>query len=330
MGIIQINQIDNYTICIDNIYMTIQQLEYVQAVIKHGSFSKAAEACFVTQPTLSSQISKLERELGLYLLDRMRRPVGPAPGTGEILERARSAIQQLKTIPILAAEYHESVAGELRIGIIPTLSQYLLPLFLDRYLEAYPDVKVKISELKSDDILNSVLNSELDCGILALPTGAEGLMEHPLFYEEFYVYFGPGDQEKGRININDLSRDELLLLTDGHCLRDQVVDLCGPPSTRRNHRVEFETGSLESLKCLVEQGMGYTLLPELSLSEISGDKRCRVHPLGPVPPVRRIGMVSHPAFLRPKLHTSFSDAILDGLPEAIRNKKVNSFLPWRG
>ena len=309
--------------------MTIQQIEYVLAVIEHGSFSRAAEACFVTQPTLSAQITKLEQELGIFLLDRINRPVGPAPGAEEILDRARAGILSIKSIPALAEEHSNSLSGELRVGIIPTLSQYLLPLFLESFLKEFPDLHLKISELKSEDILRGIKEFHFDCGIIALPAKAEGLLETDLFFEDFLVYLPPGDRASGRIDINDLKRDELLLLTEGHCFRDQVIDFCGNSGSGNKARIEFETGSLESLKKLVDQGVGHTLLPELSILDMPGAFRERVHPIGPVTPSRKIGLVSNPAYIRPGLLKLFENAIKASLPVDIREKKNETFLPWR-
>ncbi len=314
---------------IDNIYMTIQQIEYVLAVIEYGSFSRAAEACFVTQPTLSAQISKLENELGIFLLDRLRRPVGPAPGAEEIISRARTAITSLNLIPAIADEHRNSVSGELRVGVIPTLAQYLLPLFLETFLDRYRELTLKISELQSEDIIKGIKDFRLDCGIIALPSGVDELSEKTLFYEEFLVFLPPGNQKSGRIDIADLKREELLLLTEGHCFRDQVIDLCGSTADSGKARIEFETGSLESLKKLVNKGIGHTLLPELAIVDMNPEAGKRIHPLGPVTPSRKIGMISNPAYIRPKLLEILTDAIIDSLPPEIRNRESDTFLPWR-
>jgi len=309
--------------------MTLLQFEYVLAVIEHGSFTRAAEACFVTQPTLSAQIAKLEQELGMSLLDRVRHPAGPAPGAEEILSRAKSAIQLFQSIPALADEQRDSITGELRVGIIPTLAQYLLPLFLESFLKDFPSLHLKISELQSEEILKQIRDFALDCGVLALPTKEYGLSERPLFLEEFFAYLPPGNSGTGRIDVSSLKREGLLLLNEGHCFRDQVVELCGPAQNYKPARIAFETGSLESLKKLVDQGIGHTLLPELSILDMDGERRSRVHPLGPVAPLRSVGLVYHPAYSRPKLIDLFSSAIKDGLPHPIKNRKSEVFLPWR-
>jgi LysR family hydrogen peroxide-inducible transcriptional activator len=309
--------------------MTIQQWRYVLAVIDHGGFSKAAEACFVSQPTLSSQIMKLEDELGIALFDRLVRPVQVSPAAEEFVERARSAIQSLAALPAMAADSGGNVSGALRVGVIPTVSQYLLPLFLRDFLDAHPELHIEITEAKSADILTAIRKFELDLGILAPPADQQGLRTRPLFYEEFLVYLPPGGGNPGRIEISGLDRKEMLLLAEGHCLRDQIVDLCSLRNERRKSRVEFETGSLESLIALVDQGLGYTLLPELAAATLDGEQRKRCHRIVPAAPVREIGMVYHPAFVRPSLLEKSAEAIVAGLPEKVRRNSAEHRVPWQ-
>jgi len=309
--------------------MTIQQFEYVLAVIKHGSFSRAADACFVTQPTLSAQISKLEQELGLVLIDRLARPVAPVPGAIEILRRAREAVQLFKSIPSLAAEESGTFEGEFKIGIIPTLGQYLVPLFLEGFMKDFCSLRLTVSELQSDSILDQVRDFRLDCGILALPTKSEGLDEVPLFLEEFLAYLPPGRESSERINVDSLKGEGLLLLNEGHCLRDQILEICASSRGEGASRLAFGTGSLESLKKLVDQGVGHTILPELSVADMDAARKTRVHPLGPIAPLRSIGLLSHPANSRPKLLGHLAKAIKEGLPPAVRNRRNGAVIAWR-
>lgn len=309
--------------------MTVQQIQYVLAVIEHGNFTQAAEACFVTQPTLSVQILKLEEELGIKLLNRQSKPVTAAPGAKEIIERSRSALQLLHTIPQIAAAKRGDLSGTLSIGIIPTLSQYLLPLFLRNFLLAYPDLHLEISEKQSSEIIRGIQEFKLDCGILALPVGKEGLIENRLFHEEFLAYMPPGQKAEENLSLARLDLKQMLLLTEGHCLRDQIVDICGSPEKRQQSRLEFETGSLESLKKLVDQGMGFTLLPELSSRELSQEQKARLVSLGPLPPMRQIGLIYHPSYSRPKLLNGLSKAIVKALPKKVRENKAEFFVPWK-
>lgn len=309
--------------------MTIQQWRYVIAVVDHGGFSRAAEECFVTQPTLSSQIAKLEDELGLTLFDRLSRPVRPAPAAQEIIDRARTAIQTLASLPLIAAGQSSELSGTARVGIIPTLSQYLLPLFLREYVDAHRQLHLEISEAQSEAMLAALRRFDLDVAILALPAERKGLEHKTLFYEEFLVYLPPGASHPGRIDLRGLDRSEMLLLAEGHCLRDQIVDLCGLTEERRTSRVEFETGSLESLISLVDQGLGYTLLPELAAATLTRPQRRRCHRVAPAAPVREIGIVYHPAFARPSLVASLGEAITRSLPERVRANPGTSRVPWR-
>jgi LysR family hydrogen peroxide-inducible transcriptional activator len=309
--------------------MTVQQWQYVLSVIDEGSFSRAAAACFVTQPTLSIQIAKLEDELGLPLIDRLSRPLRAAPGAVDIIDRARTSLQLLGTIPELASERASDFRGRFSIGIIPTLSQYLLPRFLREFIDDHPGIHLEISELQSADILHGVRNFRLDLGILALPAEGEALVRRRLFYEEFLVYLPPGGGYRERIDITGLDRREMLLLAEGHCLRDQIVDFCGFSEERRSSRIKFETGSLESLISLVDQGLGYTLLPELAALGLSEDRKRRCRPLAPAAPVREIGAVHHPATARPLLASAVADAIVSSLPEKVRGNGSAHCIPWQ-
>lgn len=309
--------------------MTVQQWRYVLAVIDQGSFSKAAEACFVSQPTLSSQIAKMEDELGITLFDRLSRPVRPSPAAAEIIDRARTAVQSLAALPALAADKRSEIAGTARIGVIPTVSQYLLPLFLRAFLDAHPGLHLEISESQSTVILEAIRRFDLDFGILVPPAAPDGLEHRTLFYEEFVVYLPAGGGHADRIEITGLNQREMLLLAEGHCLRDQIVDLCGRTAERKKNRVEFETGSLESLIALVDQDLGYTLLPELATETLTEEQKRRCRPIAPVAPVREIAIVYHPAFIRPSLIEKTAAAILDGLPEKVRNNTGNTCVPWR-
>ncbi|MFW5686516.1 MAG: hydrogen peroxide-inducible genes activator [Spirochaetota bacterium] len=309
--------------------MTIQQWRYVLAVIDNGGFSRAAEACFVSQPTLSSQIAKLEAELGIPLFDRLSRPVRPSPAAEPLIERARTAVLSLAALPAIAADTGDRMSGTVRIGIIPTLSQYLLPLFLRGFLDAHPDLHLQITEAQSAAILTGIRRFELDYGILAPPVDPRGLKQRTLFFEEFLVYLPPGVRQPKKIEITGLETSEMLLLAEGHCLRDQIVDLCGLKTEREKSRVEFETGSLESLIALVDQRLGYTLLPELAAATLTSEQQQRLRTISPAGPVREIAMVFHPALVRPAVLEQTATAINDALPRKVRENTATSRVPWR-
>ena len=266
------------------------------------------------------------------LLDRNRKPVSATPTGHEILVRAREAMTILQDIPSYVEERKQDLSGTLRLGIIPTLSQYLLPLFLQPFLEAHRGLDIEIHETDSEHMLEELREIRLDCGILALPTGVTGLTERPLFYEEFMAYLPP-DHPQGdggaSIILDRLGWDEMLLLSEGHCLRDQVIDLCGR-SRERSNRLAFETGSIESLKALVDQGLGYTLLPELATANLPSEREAQLYRLAAPRPSRRIGLVFHPGLVRVRLLEALEEAIMAGLPEKVRrNQATAGWVPWR-
>ncbi len=329
------DEVDPIFNLIDTVYMTIQQWEYVINVADRGSFTAAAEDCNVTQPTLSAQIAKLEDELGVVLIDRAARPMRASADARDILRQAREALQIMQAIPVMAAEQRSSLGGSLRIGIIPTLGPYLLPRFLGDFISAHPNLKMSVSEINSDDIIEGIRADRLDIGILALPSGTSGLVEESLFLEEFYAYlppgfaYGDGKTPAGRVDIRRLGWEGMLLLTEGHCLRDQIIDLCKIPERRRSNALEFASGSLESLKLLVERGLGYTLIPELAASGENRESKCHILPLASPAPARDIGILRHPGFIRHSLLAHLKEHISRSLPESIRRAKNLTTVPWK-
>lgn len=307
----------------------MQQIRYLLAVLDQGSFSRGAEYCHVSQPTLSSQIAKMEEELGMELLNRLTKPISPAPKARELIRSARAAYQGFDSLGLLAQEARGSRGGKLRLGIIPTLAPYLLPLFIKAFLADHPDLKLEIREAQSEDILGQIEDFQLDVGILALPSGHGGLVERSLFMEEFVAYMPPGPWPQKTVELSRLDWDEMLLLTEGHCLRDQVLDLCGKPTLESQRPVSFETGSLESLIKLVDLGMGYTLLPELATLDFPKEKTDRLLYLEPQPPVRDIGLVYHPAYPRKSLVDQVKSSITMASMPKLRPKGESRYLPWR-
>lgn len=208
--------------------MNLQQLEYIIAIDKYRHFVKAAEACFVTQATLSMMIKKLEEELEVKIFDRSKQPVVPTDIGEKIILQAKITLQHAQKIKELINEEQDKISGELRIGIIPTLAPYLLPLFLPSYLKNYPLVKIQISELTTEEIVQRLERNEIDAGILATPLENKILIEKPLFYEQFVVYASKEEQFRNKkyLLAEDIDVNRLWLLEEGHCLRSQVINLC--------------------------------------------------------------------------------------------------------
>lgn len=310
--------------------MTIGQLEYLVAVDRHGSFSKAAEQCFVTQPTLSMQIQKMEAELGVSLFDRGRKPVQATPVGQLVIERAYRALQEFKAIAEVVREQQETLSGELRIGIIPTLGPYLLPRFIPDLLVRYAQVRVTVREMLVADIVTDLRRDMLDVGIAATPLGEKGILETLLFYEPFYGFVSAGHRLADRTSLSagDFIPDEMILLDSGHCLHGQVSQVClGTLETRDEKavRLRFVGGSLEGLVRIVESGHGVTLLPELAVTALPDSSGGLVRPLQSPVPARQVGMITHGEGIKTRLLEVLRQSILNGIPRGLKEKKKD----WR-
>jgi LysR family hydrogen peroxide-inducible transcriptional activator len=301
--------------------VTFTQLEYIVAVDRLGNFRQAAKACHVTQPTLSMQIQKLEDELGVVIFDRSRQPIRATPIGQAILEQSRIALSQTSRITAIVAATKEAVEGELRLGVIPTLAPYLLPLFLDRFAKSHPKARLLIEESKTDDIIAALQRDRLDVGLLATPLGEPSIVEHRLFLEPFYVYAAKDSPLAALSEVSDvdLRNEKVLLLAEGHCLREQIVRVCryrrgkGP----QPGGFEFESGSIETLCRLVERGHGYTIIPHLA--KASGASHAgRVVPFSEPRPSREVSLVVHQSFAREAMLRALAEAIRQALPRELR------------
>jgi LysR family hydrogen peroxide-inducible transcriptional activator len=313
------------------ILMTLSQLEYVIAVADHKSFSRASEHCFVTQPTLSMQIQKLEEELGILIFDRSKKPVQPTPVGAMVIEQARANVQGLERIKEVVRTYTDEIEGHLHVGIIPTLAPYLLPLFITSFLEQYPRVTLSVEEMISSQIMLGLKQNRLDIGLLVTPLRDPALTEIPLFYEKFVAYVSTNHPliHDETIDLQHLHIEEMLLLHEGHCFREQVVNICPDSGTHIwSGQLRFESGSLETLKRIVENRFGYTLLPELAVFGSSADKAIYIKKLNDPKPVREVSMVLHNTILKRRLIDAFRDSILDNLPDPVRNNQKENVVDW--
>jgi LysR family hydrogen peroxide-inducible transcriptional activator len=309
--------------------MTNIQLEYVVAVDTCRHFAAAADTCFVTQPTLSMQIQKLEEELGVKIFDRSKQPVVPTETGVEIIRQARVVLKESLRIKEIIADKKNELSGEVRLGILPTLAPYLLPLFLDNFIKKYPSVKVKLTELTTSNIIAKLKSEELDVGILVTPLDEEGLFESPLFYEEFFVYVSKGSKlvKKQFVLAEDIDPKELLLLEEGHCMRSQIINLCELKyKNRENSNLEYEAGSIETLKKMVEMNHGVTILPELALNGLSPRQWKMVHYFKKPAPVRQVSLVMHRNYLKRRVIESLKDEILRVIPEKMKDKKKREII----
>ena len=309
--------------------MTITQLEYVIAVDRHRNFAQAAEHCYVTQPTLSMQIQKLEEELDIIIFDRSKKPVIATDVGRLIVEQAQVICKEFARIPEIIKSCKGEVSGTLNIGIIPTIAPYLVPLFLMKFMKSYPDVSVNITEMTTVQIIKGLKDSIIDCGILATPLHEKNITEIPLFYEPLVAYVSPKNHlhKQKTLLPDDIDGSELLLLTDEHCLRSQITNLCNSKVDKgENSRLNYITGSLETIKRMVELNSGVTLLPELAIANFSLKQMNMVRYFRGIEPVREVSIVVHRNYVKPTLINALKEEIIDVVPEKMKNKKKKMVL----
>ena len=304
--------------------MTLQQFEYIIAVDNHRHFARAAQSCFVTQPTLSMMLHKLEEELGVIIFDRSKQPVLPTEIGLLVIEQARKILKETSQLREIIENEKESLSGELRVGIIPTLAPYLLPLFLKKFSEKYPLIKLFIFELMTENIVHKLKKDLLDIGIMATTSNDAALSESPLFKEEFVVYAAKNETvlEKKYLLPTDIDVNRLVLLEEGHCMRAQVINLCELRQiSNQMSNIFYESGSIETLKNLIEMHTGITILPELSLRNFTEEQFENIRYFKEPAPVREISLVTNQAFVKKRLAEALRTEIIDNLPVGFVNSK---------
>lgn len=304
--------------------MTLVQLEYIIAVDTYRSFVAAAEKCFVTQPTLSMQIQKLEDSIGARIFNRSRQPIVPTEVGVEIIKQARIVLTESRKINELVQLENGELEGELRIGVIPTIAPYLLPRVLGSFMQKFPKLQLQIWEYTTDKIVSELKVGLLDCGVLSTPVYDQALIERPLFYEPFVAYISPQSKlvEKREVTSDDILSDKLWLLTEGHCMRGQVLNICQRKRSMDPHGTfEYNTGSVETLKRMVDSNSGSTILPELSIEDFDEDRLARVRYFKAPEPVREISLVTTHNFLKKLAIEVLEKEIIASVPKKLRSKK---------
>lgn len=310
--------------------MTLTQLSYVVAVDVHRHFGQAAAQCFVTQPTLSMQIQKLEEELGVKIFDRSKQPVTLTDVGKLIVEQSRNILREANTLKQLIDDQQENMAVEIRLGIIPTLAPYIVPKLFQKLKQRYPEMHLTVRELITDDIINELKKNELDCGIVVSPLQDASINEVPLFYEELFVYVSENNAlaNKQYVLPNEIDPDKLWLLEEGHCFRSQVLNLC-ELRKKSDHHFRYATGNLEVLKRMVDNSDGITILPELAMLEIPQHQRQLIKQLQQPAPAREVSLVTHRHYMKKKLLQTLKDEIQQLVPATMHraaNRRVVEIL----
>ncbi len=299
---------------------TLQELRYVVAVAQQNHFGRAARACFVSQPTLSTQIKKLEDRLGVQLFERTNKQVRVTPAGEAFIAQARVVLDEAERLEEMAQGFRDPLAGTLQLGVISTLGPYLLPGLLRAVRRDFPQLRLGIREAKTATLLDELTSRHLDAFLAALPLPQPELAREPLFDEPFR-FLCPEDNKlsrRKRILESDLGSERLLLLEEGHCLRDQALDVCGAHFMPRPGEDDFRAASLETIQELVAAGAGCTLVPVLALGKNQrGRPGTAVIPFHSRKASRRIAIAWRRSFPRVEVIQAISNTIRRSLPPVV-------------
>lgn len=301
--------------------MTITQLEYVLAVAEFKHFGKAAQSCHVTQPTLSMQLQKLEDELQITIFDRSKSPIAITDEGKVVVEQAHKIISEHKKLYSILNESKDEVVGEFRLSIIPTLSQFIIPLFIKEFAQKYPKVKLIIQESITEDIVRELEDGVIDAGILVTPLNNKNIIEKQLYYEPFYLFTSREHElyQKDTVKEEDLNIEDIWLLNKGNCFRDQVLNICARVrETDLQGNIEFESGNFETLKNLVLSGYGYTILPHMAVTKIPKEQQDMIKRFAAPTPTREVSLVSSKDNVKHKILNALEEEILAIVPDDIR------------
>lgn len=303
--------------------MTLSQLEYILAIEKYRHFEKAAQSCFVTQPTLSMQVQKFEKELGVTIFDRSKNPIMPTLEGELILKQAKRVIQENKKIKDIILESQKMLCGNLKLAVIPTLAAYLIPLFANEFSQHYPGVELVIQESKTEDIIELLDSNEIDAGLLVTPLYIDNVIEKPLYYEPFQLFIDPKHHlsAKNSIKQDDLCINDIWLLNKGNCFRDQVLNICSESKNKDDSNLKFESGNFETLKNMVLQCSGYTILPQMAVDQLHSEQKKFVRPFEGAPPTREVSIVYNKNYNKQRILSALEEMIIKSVPQEFKELK---------
>lgn len=309
--------------------MTITQLKYVLMVAEYKNFTKAAEKTFVTQPTLSMQIQKLEEELSILIFDRSTKPLKLTAVGEKIVEQARNIVNEADRMQDIVDQQKGYIGGDFKLGIIPTVMPTLLPMFLMTFTKRHPKVRLKIEELNTEDCIQKLKEGHLDAAIAATPLKNESIKERVLYYEPFVAYITESHRlySKKNIEVDDLDLEDILLLEDGHCFRDGVINLCKASKKDTSEKFQLESGSFETLIKLSNEGLGMTLLPYLHTLDVKEKEKKYLHYFKKPSPAREVSIIRHKSELKPQIVDALYNVISGIVRGAITFQDVKIISP---
>ncbi len=302
--------------------MTLQQLEYILALDKTRHFVRAAEMCNVTQPTLSAMIQKLEDELDCRIFDRSAHPVIPTEIGKLILQQAQVVLFNVNQLKESVAQQKGTLKGNLTLAMIPTVAPYLLPGFIEVFRKDYPAISIKISEMRTDTIIDQLLSAKIDMAILSTPLENPQILEVPLYYEKFVAYISPSESifKFDEIKVSNLDPESLWVLEEGHCLRNQIFNFCD----NRTHSSTYESGSIDTLVKIVDINGGYTVIPELHIDLLSEQQKLNLRTISPEA-TREISLVIRHDYVREGMMNAVANSVKKIIPSHMLDARLKKF-----
>ena len=301
--------------------MTLQQLKYIVAIDRYRNFAKAADACGISQPTLSAMLVKLEEELDVRIFERSNKNVSPTIAGEKIIRQAERAIAEAERIKDLVSEDRGDVVGELNLGVAPTVAPYILPKFIYHYMENYPQVKLSIREMKADMILSELALGHLDAGIAISGSTHQGILEIPLYTEKFMVYLSENCWRKLPVfHPENLEHEKMWIMKDAQCLRDSAFSFC---KARTKGRRVYEAGSIETLIRIVDENGGFTIIPEMHLPFLTDRQRENVRRIeGDYLSQRRVSLYIREDYIRQAMLNTITKTLLRFMPEGMMEERI--------
>lgn len=308
--------------------ITITQLEYIVSLDKYRNFVEAARRCFVTQPTLSIQIQKLEDYLQISLFDRTKKPVVPTSIGKEVIQEAKLILQNTNKIEELVNRKKGEVKGDFHLGIIPSVAGSIIPLFLESFINQYPDVDLYLYELQTEAIIEKLKSEEIDAGIASTPLEENSLKELPLYNERLFTYLYKDHPltKKEILSPKELDINEVLIMAEGHCFKNQTLELCRLKKSAQAPKIHFESNNFQTLINLVDKRIGISLLPELILPSLSSSQRNNIRPFKNPSPIREISFVYRRSLVKESIFNSLNSCIKANLPANILLNKKGKIL----
>jgi LysR family hydrogen peroxide-inducible transcriptional activator len=331
IAIIDGNRKKNITFAANLLRMNVQQLEYIIAVDNFRHFAKAAEVCHVTQPTLSMMIQKMEEELDVKLFDRSKHPIEPTSIGKQIIEQARISLRHFKQIKEIVENEQNVVSGSFKLGIIPTIASYLVPVLLNKHNTGYSEIDLTLKESTTNDLIGELINGTLDGGILAGPLNHSGMVEYPIYYEKFYAYVSPlNAYNEKEIDLNKVDINTVWLLENEHCLRGQIERLCKLKKSSESdsllHTIKYESGSIDTLINVVDYNPGITIIPEMHAMGLSEEKQENLREFKDLTAVREVSLVVSKDYVRKTMLNIILEIIKSSVPKSMQNSALKAYV----